>query len=416
MVAGVLKSIAEPDAIPTLVSGVDVTRLDLSAEEGFLYSRIDGKTPVRSLPLLTSLPEAAVARALQRLRTLGVVAVGEATPAPETRAVARAARQDLPFEGMVFNLVDLNEPVDLTEEQKKRILFVEAKLATWNHFELLGLGRGAGQADVRKAYFKASKEFHPDAYFRKNLGSYRARVEKIFKAMKVSYDLLSNDETRAAYEGSIVWTLTADEEQQIVDRARRKEREARREVELRERRLRRNPMIERLKRAAELYQAGLEAMRAERWIEAANHLRLAITFHPQHRPYHEMFSEASTRAQHLRGQNIVRNMNNLLATGENDAIIALIDELLRVAEDRADLLAEASEIVLRTGAVRRAFELAQRAVAVRESDRRALIALAAAAEAAEKWNVAVRSLEKLQAMEASNTSYRERLKKVKKHL
>ncbi|MFH1807393.1 MAG: J domain-containing protein [Pseudomonadota bacterium] len=416
MVSGVLKSVADPDEIPRPVEGVDVTRFDLTAEEGFVYSRIDGHTPVRSLPMMTALPEASVARALQRLRVLGAVVLSTVGGNGTSQSAARPRKQDEPFEGMVFNLVDLAEQVDLAEEQKKRILFVEAKLTSWNHFELLGLGRGSTQADVRKAYFKASKEFHPDAYFRKNLGSYGHRIETIFKAMKISYDLLSNDETREAYEKSIVWTMTPEEERVIVDKVKRKAREGRREILLRERRLKNNPMVERIKRANVLYQAGIEAIRAEKWIEAANHLRLAITFHPMHRPYHELYSEASSRAKHIRAQNIVRTMNALLEAGENDALIELIDELMHVGEDRADLLAEGAEIVLRSGAVRRAFELAQRAVATREHDKHALLALAHAAERAEKWSVATRSVEKLLVQDASNGSYKDWLKKLRKHL
>jgi hypothetical protein len=45
---------------PQPVRAVDVRALSLSAEEGFLLSRLDGATPVHHLPALTGLSTARV--------------------------------------------------------------------------------------------------------------------------------------------------------------------------------------------------------------------------------------------------------------------------------------------------------------------------------------------------------------------
>ena len=66
---------------PKLKTGVDVTRLDLSGEEGFVLSRIDGATDVRNLQHLTGLDEGRLQRALDRLIEAGAVEAPAATDA-----------------------------------------------------------------------------------------------------------------------------------------------------------------------------------------------------------------------------------------------------------------------------------------------------------------------------------------------
>lgn len=415
MVSGVFRSIASSDEIPRPIQGVDVTKLSLSAEEGFVYSRVDGKTPVKALMALTGFADHTVAKALARLIEVGAIAIGDqegkAQPAP-----ARDRRNE-PYGGMIFNVVDLNEEVDLTEVQKKRILYFEKHLDEWHHFELLGLGRGATDVDVRKAYFKASKEFHPDAYFRRNLGSYAARIDRIFKRMKMAYDVLANPKTRQEYEENIVWPLTPEEEAELMEMAHRKEREVKRKELVKSRRLKRNPMLQRIKRAKELYALGIEAIQADRWIDAANNLRMAVSFDASRPEYQHAYAEAADKANRIRGLNGLRAVEAALETGvAPPEAVEDIERAIETAPDDAQVLAQASQLLLVLREVRLAFDTAQRAVAHGASSRAALMALAQAAERAEKWNIALRSIEKLLAMEPKSSELKDWLKQIKKKL
>ncbi|MBN2360670.1 MAG: DnaJ domain-containing protein [Deltaproteobacteria bacterium] len=412
MATGVFKNIAELDDVPKPCPAVDVTKLHLSAEEGFVYSRIDGKTTVRALMVLTGFADTAVAKALLRLRSLHAISLGE-TPAMRPKT---GEDRNQPYGGMIFDLVALNEAVDLDQEQKKRILYLEAKLDEWNHFELLGLSRKATSEDVRKAYFKASREFHPDAHFRKNLGSFQRRIERIFKAMKIAYDVLSNDQMRAAYSESIVWTLSPEEEAEIVEHARRKERERQRLATQAQRRLKHNPMVERIKKARDFYQLGLAAIGSERWAEAANHLRLAVTYDPKKRDYQEAYSEANGRASRQRALAILKNVQLAYDTGQSAEVVELIEEAVRTAPEDSQVLAEAADLLLTLNDVRRAYEVAQRAVSVGGTSVTALRALARAAERAEKWNIACHAVEKLLVFEPKDAALKAWFKQLKKYM
>ncbi|HEX8952754.1 MAG TPA: DnaJ domain-containing protein, partial [Polyangia bacterium] len=93
--------------------------------------------------------------------------------------------------------------LDLTVEQARRIDEFFVSLATRDAFELLEIARDADKKEVKRAYFKMSKELHPDRFFGKNIGPYRERLSKIFQSIKAAYELLSDDARRAAYLDSV---------------------------------------------------------------------------------------------------------------------------------------------------------------------------------------------------------------------
>ena len=76
-------------------------------------------------------------------------------------------------------------------------------MQTRDAFELLEVPRAADKKDIKRAYFKMSKELHPDRFFGKNIGPYRERLSKIFQSVKAAYELLSDDSRRAAYLDSV---------------------------------------------------------------------------------------------------------------------------------------------------------------------------------------------------------------------
>ncbi|MBL0196902.1 MAG: hypothetical protein IPQ09_22280 [Myxococcales bacterium] len=64
---------------------IDYQALALSAEEGFLLSRVEGVTDTRELVALTGLPPEEVDRIVDRLHALGVVSArDDATPRRES--------------------------------------------------------------------------------------------------------------------------------------------------------------------------------------------------------------------------------------------------------------------------------------------------------------------------------------------
>jgi DnaJ-class molecular chaperone len=62
---------------------------------------------------------------------------------------------------------------------------------------LLGIEAGADLKEIRRAYFRLSKEFHPDRYFGRMLGPYKRRMQKVFSALTVAFEQLGDEAKRA---------------------------------------------------------------------------------------------------------------------------------------------------------------------------------------------------------------------------
>ena len=67
-------------------------------------------------------------------------------------------------------------------------------MATQTPYEVLGVKRDASADEIRKAYRKLAKEFHPD------LNPGKPAAEARFKAVTAAYDILSDTEKRARYD------------------------------------------------------------------------------------------------------------------------------------------------------------------------------------------------------------------------
>ena len=67
-------------------------------------------------------------------------------------------------------------------------------MAKRDYYEVLGLSKGATEEEIKKAYRKLAKKYHPDL----NPGNKEA--EAAFKEVNEAYQVLSNPETRAQYD------------------------------------------------------------------------------------------------------------------------------------------------------------------------------------------------------------------------
>ncbi|HVP59638.1 MAG TPA: DnaJ domain-containing protein [Myxococcaceae bacterium] len=86
-------------------------------------------------------------------------------------------------------------------DRKREILAREALLDR-DHWTVLGIKPGANAEAVKLAYFEASRVFHPDRYYGKNLGSYRARLDRIFHRLSEAHEALTEALRQAPPSGT----------------------------------------------------------------------------------------------------------------------------------------------------------------------------------------------------------------------
>ena len=66
------------------------------------------------------------------------------------------------------------------------------------YYEILGVKRNASSAEIKDAYKKLIKKYHPDLY-----NGDKDFAEKKAKEINVAYDVLSNEEKRKEYDAEV---------------------------------------------------------------------------------------------------------------------------------------------------------------------------------------------------------------------
>ena len=92
------------------------------------------------------------------------------------------------------------EPLDA---RRAEVFLMWEGLATRTHFEVLGISWDAEEAEIREAYYRLARRFHPDAHHEEALHDLRDRLEDIFVRLGEAYEVLRNWHLRAAYERKV---------------------------------------------------------------------------------------------------------------------------------------------------------------------------------------------------------------------
>jgi hypothetical protein len=203
-----------PEQIPGLGGKEDRPRLnraaDLSAHrltpvEGFVLSRVDGTASYEEICQITGLGAEPTFEILRRLKRDGLILgagdKGQPTAEMPARVPAPAGqpvRRPTPVRTLLERLDDAS-PVrkdevasgpDLPEEIKVRIVRLHRRLKKLGPHDILGLARDADKGAIKRAYYLASKELHPDRYYGKDLGDFREKLGDIFARLTEAFQSL----------------------------------------------------------------------------------------------------------------------------------------------------------------------------------------------------------------------------------
>ncbi len=333
--------------IPQLAEGWDPVKASLSPTEGFLLSRIDGYTPWVQLRQICGIPPHDVDECIERWLTEGVVKLSAVRNGDRPRP-------------------KIDPALDIAIELQQQILDFEARLGR-SYFELLDIPRDADTDEIKRAYFRLSKTFHPDRYFRLEIGEYARCLDRIFRKLVEAYELLSDPNTRSEIERTLGAPAPAPPPSSVSGESSRAliktpEKLTKRETLDRLRRHFKMPesvMAERRSSAAQFYKTAMIAVQRGKWQESAQCVRLAIAFDPWNDEYRAEFVEIQVKS-HQQGVNQLLDEN---AKGWNESNVGtalkLLEEILayRPADSAANH--QAAELALATGANEKALEYAR---------------------------------------------------------
>lgn len=153
-----------------------------------VYDAIDGQFAEPELALVAGVAPARVSQLLDVLVGYGLVTF-EAEPAPIVEE-----KKSNPEHA---------DGIQLSGEERAFFEDYAQRIKTADHYELLGLWRDATKDEVKKAYYKLAPKFHPDKYYGRELGHYKAMVAEIFDRLTAAHDTLRYKKKRAAYDASL---------------------------------------------------------------------------------------------------------------------------------------------------------------------------------------------------------------------
>jgi len=127
----------------------------------------------------------------------GALPPGPGQPPPSQRPAGTAAPTVSP--------VLPSDPAKRKEVEERRREIEEAYrlLKTKNYFELLEVPRASNEAQIKDAYFRLARRFHPDAHHDPTLTDLREKLEAVFIRLGEAYEVLRSPKTRGNYEASL---------------------------------------------------------------------------------------------------------------------------------------------------------------------------------------------------------------------
>ena len=148
-------------------------RISLTPTDGYVMSRVDGQTTARGIIDIVPLPAREVERSLFGLLCTGIIEYLSSSPLGDMSA----------------------------ESWRAAVLEAHEALHTRDHFEVLGVPRTASAEEIKSAYYRLVRLFHPDGQHSPALRDLRDKLEDVFQRVSVAYEVLSHPRRRLDYEG-----------------------------------------------------------------------------------------------------------------------------------------------------------------------------------------------------------------------
>jgi len=171
-------------------------QVQLTPQEGYLLSRVDGTTTAAQLQRMVPMPGAEFSRALAALLVAGVLETREASSARPLAPAKVEAPQEPAAE----------EEIQYTAHQQREyseVLKLAAEIRHKDYYRRLGLAKGATQEQIHSTFLVLAKLYHPDRSREAHLVSLRNELAEIYSAVQEAYDTLGSADKRAQYEKTL---------------------------------------------------------------------------------------------------------------------------------------------------------------------------------------------------------------------
>jgi DnaJ-domain-containing protein 1 len=194
--------------------------MGLTPTDRLVLARVDGARTIRQVIERTPIAPEEVQQSLFGLLFSGVVECllprSGAEPTNEPAAAAEPASEPLADPEPVAAaeaqppLATVSAPAvadETSEARRRKIQDAVRDLLHQSHFEVLGVPRGSSDLEIREAYFRLVKQFHPDRQTDPALADLKKELEALFIRIGEAYEVLGHPRRRARYEAELAGPL-----------------------------------------------------------------------------------------------------------------------------------------------------------------------------------------------------------------
>jgi curved DNA-binding protein CbpA len=147
---------------------------------------------------------------------------------------------------------------------RELILQVLDTQTSQDYYQMLDVGRNATTQEIKKAYFRLAKMYHPDRHVDTEFSDMKEKLEAIFMAITEAYDTLTQEDTRDAYNLSLVSGIN---QQRTVDQKQSHQEDSKK------------------RSAADQFNEGLNHYRGQNFWGAEESFRWAVRLDPSNAEY-----------------------------------------------------------------------------------------------------------------------------------
>lgn len=163
-------------------------RIQIGPQEGYLLSRLD--QPMKLKEIFSTVPwgEEIVKRGILILWSFGVIdsaVLGQFLPKAGLSGLKQQMEKGPSFEQELYTV---NQTYD--------------GLSRKDYYALLGVSGSSRLPEIKAAYYKLAKQFHPDRFYGVEDPVVREKIDIIFTAINVAYETLKNARTRQEYDNA----------------------------------------------------------------------------------------------------------------------------------------------------------------------------------------------------------------------
>ncbi|HYH97018.1 J domain-containing protein [Hyalangium sp.] len=161
-----------------------------------------------------------------------------------------------------------------------------AQLDQVDYFEVLQLSREATPADIKKAFYRESRAFHPDRFYQLENKTLKDHVNELYKRVTEAYYVLRDDTKRRKYLADV----TGPQRAQKLRFTEASEAETKAAVKKEH-----AEQIGKDPKGRQFFQLGNTDLEAGRWSSAERNLKMALTYESSNALYKEKLAEAQKK-------------------------------------------------------------------------------------------------------------------------